>query len=71
MTGEPLALEVDPARLEQVLTNLLTNAFKYGAGKPVRVATESEGGTARLIVSDQGLGRTASVPDTDFSVVLR
>jgi hypothetical protein len=26
---------------------------------------------ATLIVSDAGLGRTAAVPDTDFSVVLR
>ncbi|HEY4180146.1 MAG TPA: PAS domain-containing sensor histidine kinase [Kofleriaceae bacterium] len=46
----------DRLRLEQVLTNLLLNAFKFGRGKPVRVAAESEGAAACLEVSDQGIG---------------
>jgi PAS domain S-box-containing protein len=46
----------DRFRIEQVITNLLTNAFKYGAGEPVEVSLESNEGTARLRVRDQGIG---------------
>jgi signal transduction histidine kinase len=47
---------LDKLRIEQVVTNLLANAIKYGAGKPIQVTLESEPGTARIIVSDQGIG---------------
>jgi PAS domain S-box-containing protein len=46
----------DRARLQQVLTNLLGNAFKYGAGKPVAVRIESTPATATLSVRDAGIG---------------
>jgi signal transduction histidine kinase len=46
----------DPARLEQVLINLLTNAMKYGRGQPIAVSVEATGPTATLIVRDQGIG---------------
>jgi signal transduction histidine kinase len=46
----------DRSRLEQVLINLLSNALKYGAGKPVRVEVKWDGERARLAVVDQGLG---------------
>lgn len=46
----------DRLRLEQVVTNLLSNAIKYGAGKPIEVSLESDGGTARLAVTDHGIG---------------
>lgn len=46
----------DVERLEQVITNLLDNAFKYGSGKPVRVHVGAEGGAARLVVEDGGIG---------------
>ncbi len=46
----------DAARIEQVLTNLLTNAMKYGRGQPIRVTVEAAGPVARLIVQDQGIG---------------
>jgi PAS domain S-box-containing protein len=46
----------DRLRLEQVVTNLLSNAFKYGAGKPVHVRVWEEAGQARLRVRDQGIG---------------
>jgi signal transduction histidine kinase len=65
----PLSLEApatlvgqwDAMRLEQVVTNLLSNALKYGAGKPVRVVLERVGpegpaGLARLVVEDRGVG---------------
>jgi PAS domain S-box-containing protein len=46
----------DRQRLEQVVTNLLSNALKYGDGKPVRVRVATAGTRARLVVSDQGIG---------------
>jgi CheY-like chemotaxis protein len=47
----------DPARLEQVVTNLLANAVKYTpAGGHVRVSTETLGTDAVLRVEDDGIG---------------
>ncbi|MFP2905596.1 AAA family ATPase, partial [Pyxidicoccus sp. 3LFB2] len=43
-------------RLEQVLLNLLSNALKFGAGKPIHVAAGADGGTAWLCVRDRGIG---------------
>jgi signal transduction histidine kinase len=53
---ECLELEGDRLRLEQVVGNLLSNALKYGAGRPVEVRLVSEAGQARLSVRDQGIG---------------
>jgi signal transduction histidine kinase len=47
----------DRIRLEQVVSNLLSNAAKYGRGQPVEVRVESAGeGLARLVVKDGGIG---------------
>jgi PAS domain S-box-containing protein len=46
----------DRERLDQVVSNLISNAVKYGDGKPIEVAVRAEGGHARLTVRDQGLG---------------
>jgi signal transduction histidine kinase len=46
----------DRGRLEQVLTNLLSNALKYGMGKPIRVGADATAERARLWVEDEGLG---------------
>lgn len=46
----------DEFRIEQVVANLLTNATRYGAGKPVDVSVESVPGGARLSVRDRGRG---------------
>jgi signal transduction histidine kinase len=52
--GEVLA---DPGRLEQILTNLLTNAAKYGApGGDIRVLVEPRGAFVAIAVSNQGAG---------------
>ena len=50
----------DRARLDQVVTNLLTNAIKYGAGAPIRVTVGKDDAHARLHVVDQGIGVEAS-----------
>ena len=46
----------DRGRLEQVVTNLLSNALKFGAGKPIRVSVEPLPERARLTVADEGIG---------------
>jgi signal transduction histidine kinase len=46
----------DRLRLEQVVANLLSNALKYGAGKPVRFHVEAAGPWACLVVQDEGIG---------------
>jgi signal transduction histidine kinase len=46
----------DPFRLDQVATNLIGNAIKYGAGKPVKVGVSSTADRAVLTVRDRGIG---------------
>ncbi len=46
----------DRLRLEQVLSNLLTNALKFGAGEPVQVGVSSVGDEAIVFVKDNGIG---------------
>ncbi len=46
----------DRERLEQVVSNLISNAVKYGDGKPIEVTVRAEGRHARLTVRDHGLG---------------
>ncbi|MEK7605637.1 MAG: ATP-binding protein [Patescibacteria group bacterium] len=46
----------DPIRLEQVLINLLTNAIKYGEGKPVEVELQEKNNIALLRIIDHGMG---------------
>jgi signal transduction histidine kinase len=46
----------DRLRLEQVVTNLVSNALKYGEGKPVSIRVARRGGAAELVVCDQGIG---------------
>jgi PAS domain S-box-containing protein len=46
----------DRSRVEQVITNLLVNAAKFGQGKPITLHVAPEGERARLRVTDRGIG---------------
>lgn len=46
----------DAMALEQILENLLSNAIRYGAGRPIEVALSGNGSSARLAICDQGIG---------------
>jgi two-component system phosphate regulon sensor histidine kinase PhoR len=54
----PLAVRADPSRLEQVLSNLVDNAIKYGRpeGQVVVGAGPAEGGQVEIFVRDDGPG---------------
>jgi signal transduction histidine kinase len=55
-TPESVVGRWDALRLEQVIINLLSNAARYGPGKPITVRVESDGTHARVIVRDEGVG---------------
>lgn len=42
--------------VEQVVEYLLSNALKFGSGKPITVQLRSEGQSARLAIQDLGIG---------------
>lgn len=46
----------DPARVEQVVVNLVTNARKFGEGRPIHVEVERRESCALLRVRDHGIG---------------
>lgn len=46
----------DKIRLEQVITNLISNAIKYGGGKPIQVGLSRYRRKALISVKDQGIG---------------
>jgi CheY-like chemotaxis protein/two-component sensor histidine kinase len=60
--AEPVGVNFDPTRLEQVVVSLLTNALKFTpAGRAIRVAVRAEAETAVLVVEDEGIGIAADV----------
>ncbi len=56
----------DRLRLSQVVANLLSNAAKYGAGKPVDIALTAHDDSAVLTVSDRGIGIPAKDQERIF-----
>ncbi|WAN09430.1 hybrid sensor histidine kinase/response regulator [Stutzerimonas balearica] len=56
---EPIVGVWDGFRIEQVVANLLTNAMRYGAGKPVQVSVSRVPDGACIQVRDHGIGISA------------
>jgi signal transduction histidine kinase len=46
----------DPFRIEQIVINLISNAMKYGAGKPIKITVQGKDGYAQFQVRDHGIG---------------
>ncbi|MEN5312930.1 hybrid sensor histidine kinase/response regulator [Pseudomonas koreensis] len=53
---EPVEGCWDEFRIEQVVSNLLTNALRYGGRSPIQVRVYREGDEARVEVQDRGIG---------------
>lgn len=57
VSAESVWIDGDPERIEQVLTNMVSNAVKYTPpGSTIRVALRAEDGDAVLSVEDTGFG---------------
>ena len=46
----------DAPRVDQVVTNLVSNALKYGAGRPIEIAVHAGTSRATIVVRDHGVG---------------
>jgi signal transduction histidine kinase len=56
MADQPVHGEWDRLRLEQIFSNLLSNAFKYGAGRPVAISLSRSHSNVIVEVVDGGPG---------------
>jgi signal transduction histidine kinase len=56
---EPVLGKWDRARIEQVLTNLLSNVIRYGGGTPAKIRLQRKCDGVRLTVEDRGIGIAA------------
>jgi signal transduction histidine kinase/CheY-like chemotaxis protein len=63
---EPVWGSWDRLRVEQVVSHLLSNAMKYGAGEPIDVSVVEEPGVVRLLVKDRGGGIPAGQQERIF-----
>ncbi len=67
-----LAVDVDPTRLAQVVTNLLQNAAKYtDPGGAISVEASREGDSVRLAVTDNGAGIPAGLLPQVFDLFVQ
>lgn len=64
--GPALQLNLDQAKMEQVLNNILSNALKYSdSGSDVWVSLETTPSEAKIVVRDEGLG----IPPEDLATI--
>jgi signal transduction histidine kinase len=54
--GGPVIGCWDPMRLDQIVTNLVSNAIKYGRGGMIDIALAVHSERARLVITDHGIG---------------
>ena len=58
-------------RIDQVVTNLLGNALKYGEGRPVEVLVDGDEEHGRVLVHDAGIGISREQQEAIFEQYTR
>jgi two-component system CheB/CheR fusion protein len=70
--SEPIVVEVDPVRITQAITNLLTNAVKYTpVGGVIHLGTEIGLQFLTIFVRDNGVGLSADAMSRVFTMFTR
>ena len=67
LAPDTLAGTCDELAVQQIAENLVSNAIKYGAKKPISVSLRQERGMVALDVRDQGIGISAADQARIFS----
>ncbi len=57
---KPVIGNWDKTKIEQAITNLVSNALKYGQNKPIDIQVLNSGHLGKLIIHDQGIGISRS-----------
>ncbi|MEW4567333.1 hybrid sensor histidine kinase/response regulator [Tautonia sp. JC769] len=69
---DPMWVEVDPSRIQQVLINLLSNACRYSdPGKSITIALHASRSEVVLSVKDQGIGIDPALMPRIFGMFIR
>jgi len=72
LPGEPVWVEGDQDRLQQMQVNLLTNASKYNShGRRIWLSLHTDGGNAVLRVKDEGQGIPADEQEAVFDLFVQ
>jgi signal transduction histidine kinase len=58
-----LIVRADKFRLDDAFSNVIANAIKFGAGKPIEIQLKAADGDAVVCVEDHGIG----IPEEDLS----
>ncbi|MCG3206400.1 MAG: Adaptive-response sensory-kinase SasA [Elusimicrobia bacterium] len=66
-TTDPLFVELDPSRIQQVLSNILSNAIKFSDQGDIRVQLGKKGSVVICSISDKGIGILKSDLEKIFS----
>jgi PAS domain S-box-containing protein len=56
-------IRADKFRLDEALSNVIANAIKFGAGKPIEIELKTAGDLAKFVVKDRGVG----IPTEDLA----
>lgn len=56
----------DQVRIDQAISNLLTNAIKYGEGSPIEITVKKDGDKAKITIADKGIGIDPKLQKTIF-----
>jgi signal transduction histidine kinase/ActR/RegA family two-component response regulator len=69
---EPVPVLGDATRLAQVVANLLNNAAKYTPPRGhIRLALDTEGASARIVVTDDGIGIAPDMREAIFDMFVQ